>query len=161
MQQPWKGLLSRQSVTRGSAASLLSEDRDRELTSQMGVAAASVLMSHQALQRDHGIVTQLLAVINSICHTVHAAIWALLIAGSVVLLLHIPEMRKGRAIAEARRLQEISEQNRFYCEKWGMTARSHEHVICMMDLDHIRKDVEQRIADGTEEARQWDTQTPT
>ena len=45
---------------------LLSEDRDRELTSQMGVAAASVLMSHQALQRDHGIVTQLLG-----CHQQH------------------------------------------------------------------------------------------
>ncbi len=32
----------------------------------MGVAAASVLMSHQALQRDHGIVTQLLG-----CHQQH------------------------------------------------------------------------------------------
>ena len=89
------------------------------------------------------------AVINSIYHTAHAALWALLIAGSVVLLLHIPEMRKGRAIAEARRLQEISEQNRFYCEKWGMPARSHEHLICTMDLDHIRKEIEESVAAET------------
>jgi predicted nuclease with TOPRIM domain len=113
------------------------------------MAAASVLMSHQALQRDHSIVSNSGAVINSIYHTVHAALWALVIAGSVVLLLHIPEMRKGRAIAEARRLQEISEQNRFYCEKWGMPARSHEHLICTMDLDHIRKEIEESVAAAT------------
>ena len=112
----------------------------------MGVAAASV-MSHQSLQglRDHGMSRNSWAVINNIYHTLHAALWALLIAGSVVLLLHIPEMRKGRAIAEARRLQDVSEQNRFYCEKWGMPARSHEHVICAMDLDRIRKETEESI----------------
>ena len=63
----------RPSATRGRAfaASVLPKDRDArlrgiKLTSQMGVAAASVLMSHQALQRDHGIVTQLLG-----CHQQH------------------------------------------------------------------------------------------
>jgi len=147
MQQPWKGLLSRQSVTRGSAASLLSEDRDRELTSQMGVAAASVLMSHQALQRDHGIVTQLLGCHQQ--HLPHRACGPLGTAHRWIGGFHIPEMRKGRAIAEARRLQEISEQNRFYCEKWGMTARSHEQLICTMDLDNIRKGIEESVAAAT------------
>ena len=46
----------------------------------------------------------------------------------------------------AQRAQEISEQNKLYCEKWGMPARSHEHLICTMDLDHIRNEIEQRIA---------------
>ena len=50
---------------------------------------------------------------------------------------------------EARRLQEISGQNRFYCEKWGMTARSHEQLICTMDLDHIRKEIEESVAAAT------------
>lgn len=75
--------------------------------------------------------------------------WALLISGTAWLLLHIPQMRDARARAEAQRVQEVSEENKLYCEKWGMPARSHEHVICVMDLDHIRKDVEQRIADDT------------
>jgi hypothetical protein len=56
-------------------------------------------------------------------------------------------MREARAIAEAQRVQKISEQNKFYCEKWGMPARSREHLICTMDLDYIRQEVEQRIAD--------------
>jgi hypothetical protein len=86
-------------------------------------------------------------IIHRIYDTVHAALWALLIAGSVFLLLHIPQMREARAIAEARRAQEISKENKFYCEKWGMRAGSHEHLICTMDLDHIRQEVEQRIAD--------------
>jgi hypothetical protein len=78
-------------------------------------------------------------------HTVHAALWALLISGSVVLLLHIPDMRRARAVAEAQRLRKISEENRLYCEKWGMPARSHEHLICTMDLNRIRQEVEQHI----------------
>ena len=89
------------------------------------------------------------ASIRSVSSTVHTALWALLISGTVWLLLHIPQMRDARARAEAQRVQEVSEENKLYCEKWGMPARSHEHVICMMDLNHIRKDVEQRIANDT------------
>jgi hypothetical protein len=82
------------------------------------------------------------ATIHRVYDTVHAALWALLIAGTVFLLLHIPHMREARAIAELQRVQKISEQNKFYCQKWGMPD-----LICMMDLDHIRQEVEQRIAD--------------
>jgi hypothetical protein len=89
------------------------------------------------------------AIIHNIHNTVHAALWALLIAGSAFLLLHIPQMREAGAIAEAQQVQEISEQSRFYCEKWGMPARSHEHLICTMDLDQIRTEVDQRIADDS------------
>ena len=87
------------------------------------------------------------AIIRRVYDTVHDALWALLLAGTVFLLLHIPQMRDARAIAEAKRMQEIAEQNKFYCQKWGMPAGSHEHLICTMDLDHIRQEVEQRIAD--------------
>ena len=103
-------------------------------------------MLRNRLRRNHR------AVINSVCRTVHAALWALLIAGTAVLLLQIPEMRRAAAIAEAQRLQEISDENKFYCEKWGMPARTHEHVICTMDLGHIRQQIEQRIAD---ESAHW------
>jgi hypothetical protein len=86
-------------------------------------------------------------IIHRVYDTVHAALWALAIAGTVFLLLHIPQMRDARAIAEAQRAQEVSQENKFYCEKWGMRAGTHEHLICMMDLDAIRAKVEQRIAD--------------
>jgi hypothetical protein len=97
--------------------------------------------------RDSALSRNSWAIIHRVYDTVHAALWALLIAGTVFLLSHIPHMREARAIAEAQRVQEISDQNKFYCEKWGMPARSHEHLICMMDVDHIRQEVEQRIAD--------------
>jgi hypothetical protein len=88
-------------------------------------------------------------IIHRVYDTVHTALWALAIAGVVFLLLHIPRMREGRAIAEVQRAQEISEENRFYCDKWGMRAGSHEHLICTMDLNHIRQQVEQRIGDDS------------
>jgi hypothetical protein len=94
--------------------------------------------------------TSRLAAWTIICRvydTVHMALWALLIAGTLFLLLNIPRMREARVIAEAQRAQEISQENKFYCEKWGMRAGTHEHLICMMDLDAIRAKVEQRIAD--------------
>jgi hypothetical protein len=56
-------------------------------------------------------------------------------------------MRDALAIAEAQRVLEISQENKLYCEKWGMPANTHEFVICTMDLNDIRAKVEQRIAD--------------
>jgi hypothetical protein len=71
------------------------------------------------------------------------------IAWVVFLLLHIPQMRDARVRAEVQLAQEISEENKFFCEKWGMRADTHEHIICTMDLNAIRAKVEQRIADDT------------
>jgi hypothetical protein len=88
-------------------------------------------------------------IIHQVYDTVHMALWALLIAGTVFLLLHIPQMRDARAIAEAQRAQEIYQENKLYCEKWGMRSDTHEHLICTMDLDGIRAKVEQRIADDS------------
>jgi hypothetical protein len=77
------------------------------------------------------------------------ALWALGIAWVMFLLLHIPQMRDARAIAEAQRVLEISQENKLYCEKWGMPAGTHEHITCTMDLDAIRAKVEQRIAEDS------------
>ena len=78
---------------------------------------------------------------------VHMALWALLVAGTAFLLLHIPQMRDARAKAEAQRALEISQENKLYCEKWGMRAGTHEHITCTMDLDAIQAKVEQRIVE--------------
>ena len=88
-------------------------------------------------------------IIRQVYDTVHMALWALLVAGVVFLLLNIPRMQETRAIAEAQRVLEISQENKLYCEKWGMRSGTHEHIICTMDLDAIRAKVEQRIADDS------------
>jgi hypothetical protein len=88
-------------------------------------------------------------IFHQIYDTVPMALWAPLVTGTVFLLLHIPQMRDARAIAEAQRALEISWENKLYCEKWGMRAGTHEHIICTMDLNAIRAKVEQRIADDS------------
>jgi hypothetical protein len=80
---------------------------------------------------------------------VHIALWALLAASVVVMIISIPRLSDARARAERQRAQEISEENKYYCAKWGMRANTHEYLICMMDLDDIRAKVEQRISEDT------------
>ena len=62
-------------------------------------------------------------IVRRVYDTVNMAFWALAIGVVVFLLLHIPQMREARAIAEAQRAQEISQENKLYCEKWGMQIR--------------------------------------
>jgi hypothetical protein len=77
----------------------------------------SVVLSGSARLRVAALPSSLWAIIDSVGRTIHAALWALLIAGTAFLLLQIPEMRRAGAIAEAQRLQEIAEENKLYCEK--------------------------------------------
>ena len=86
-------------------------------------------------------------VIRRLNNEINVVLWAVGLAGAVYLLLHIPEMRDARVRADAQLAQQISDENKFYCEKWGMPSGTHEHVICTMDLVHIRQETEQRIAD--------------
>jgi hypothetical protein len=82
-----------------------------------------------------------------IYHTVHVALWALLASWVVIMVSNLPSVSKARATAERQRAQEISEENRIYCEKWGMKAGTHEHILCTLDLQELRAKVQQRIAD--------------
>src|SRR5262249_20600993 len=79
--------------------------------------------------------------------TAHAALWALAVAWVTYLVINFPRVVEARAVIERQRLQEISDENRFYCEKWGMKAGTHEHTLCTLDLQQIRERVEPRIAD--------------
>jgi hypothetical protein len=87
------------------------------------------------------------ATIRRIYDIVHAAFWALAVAMVVITIINIPQISDARRRAEVQRVQEISEENRFYCTKWGLRANTHEHLICMMDLDAIRAKVEERISE--------------
>ena len=87
------------------------------------------------------------ATIRRIYDIVHAALWALAVATVVNMIINIPQISEARRRAELQRVQEISEENRFYCTKWGLRANTHEHLICMMDLDAIRAKVEERISE--------------
>lgn len=80
---------------------------------------------------------------------VHMALWATLVA--VVLFLSVftlPKLPEMQARAALERAAEIAAENSFYCEKWGFTPASHQHTMCTVDLQHIRKKIEQRSAEN-------------
>ena len=85
------------------------------------------------------------SVIRRVHNELNVALWAVGVAGMVYLLLHIPEMQDARARADAQLAQQISDENKSYCVKWGMPAGTHEHVICTMDLVRIRQETEERV----------------
>jgi hypothetical protein len=87
--------------------------------------------------------------VRKIYDTVHAALWALLAGWVVTFVINLPRMLDAQTVAERQRLQEISDENRFYCEKWGMKAGTHEHSLCTLDLQEIRARVGARIASDT------------
>jgi hypothetical protein len=77
----------------------------------------------------------------------HPIFGALAAASMAIMIIQIPEMVKARASVERQRTQDIFEENRLYCEKWGMKAGTHEHTLCTIDLQEIRARVELRIAE--------------
>ena len=85
--------------------------------------------------------------IRRVYGAVHAVLWALLAASALAIIFNFPRMLEARTVAERQRVQEISEENKFYCEKWGLRANTHEHVICTMDLNEIRERAEKRVVE--------------
>jgi hypothetical protein len=78
---------------------------------------------------------------------VHVALWSLLTAVMLFLILNIPRMSAAQSAAAHQRALNIAEENRSYCEKWGMEPGTHEHTLCTLDLQELRARIEQRIAD--------------
>ena len=85
------------------------------------------------VRRIYDLVDQLLLILVIAMGLV--AIWA---------ILHIPQARER---FERTRAQEISEENRHYCEKWGRKAGTHEYTLCTIDLYDIRQNQTKRISD--------------
>jgi len=87
--------------------------------------------------------------IRRIYNVVHTTFWALLAAWVAIIIVNIPRLQEARAAIERQRAQQILEENRFYCEKWGLGPTTHEHVICTMDLNDIRAQVEPRLVEDS------------
>jgi hypothetical protein len=84
--------------------------------------------------------------VRKIYDIVHAAFWALLAAWIAMFIINFPRILDARAVVQRQLLQEISDENRFYCEKWGMKSSTHAHTLCTLDLQEIRAREGARIA---------------
>jgi hypothetical protein len=88
------------------------------------------------------------SIILRVYHSLHAVLWALLVALVATMIINIPRMLKERAIAEHARAVEISNESRVFCEKWGMPAGTDQHASCVLDLQEIRASEDRRVAEA-------------
>ena len=85
-------------------------------------------------------------IVETIYDNVHAALWAILCVYVLYTAVFVmPGIPAARARLEGQRLSEIAAENRFYCEKWGMPVGTHKQVLCTLDLQTIRANVERRM----------------
>ncbi len=89
-----------------------------------------------------------MAVVGLVYDCVECGLWALSVAFVlyfvIFLLPHLPENARR---AESIRALNIAEENRAFCEKWGMKQGTHEHLLCTMDLQQLREKIRQDSAD--------------
>jgi len=76
---------------------------------------------------------------------VHIALWAGLAVWLAILLNSLPKISEARAIAEREQALELTDENNFYCTKWGLVPGTHKHTICTMDVQEIRAKHEKRL----------------
>ena len=71
------------------------------------------------------------------------------IAAFVVFFLAFvaPRLPEAAARAEALRVQEIAQENEWYCAKWQMGLGTKMHDQCISDLQELRSKIQDRLAD--------------
>ena len=86
--------------------------------------------------------------ISVIYDNVHIALWAMLVSFVFYFLTIIaPNIPAAQAKYQRDRIQQIATEHEFYCNKWGMGARTQAHDQCILDLQAFRAQVENRIYD--------------
>ena len=89
-----------------------------------------------------------LALVQSIYDFVHLTLWATLAAFVVFFLAFVaPRLPEAAARAEALRVQEIAQENEWYCAKWQMGLGTKMHDQCISDLQELRSKIQDRLAD--------------
>lgn len=91
-----------------------------------------------------------MVIVPQVYDWVESAVWAALTAFVLYFLIHIlPDLPENARRAASLRAASIAAQNRSYCEKWGMKPGTRAHAACAMDLQALRRTIEQDIADDS------------
>jgi hypothetical protein len=73
--------------------------------------------------------------VHSVGTVVLAGVAAIVVAW---VLANLPRMSDAAARAAQQRAQEMADQNRALCEKWGLPAGSRRRSECVRDLTDLR-----------------------
>jgi hypothetical protein len=89
-----------------------------------------------------------MAVVRRVYDVVESALWAALLAFVIFFLIRVvPSIPENARRAESIRMLNVAAENSVYCERWGMKRATHEHTLCTMDLQELRRKIERERAD--------------
>jgi hypothetical protein len=77
------------------------------------------------------------------------ALCAVVISIAAFYVAITPRMIEARGAIERKIEEDIAQESRIACEKWGMLATTLAHISCVADLAAIRKKHDDRRADDT------------
>ena len=71
-------------------------------------------------------------------------LYAVITAATVWFLMQLPGLAAAAARGQAVQAAAMERQNRSMCEKWGLRRGTHEHTLCTIDLQELRRQDETR-----------------
>jgi hypothetical protein len=90
-------------------------------------------------------------VVRAVYDEVNLALWATAVAFMVYFATFVaPKLPQLRAEVELTRLQQITAENEAYCAKWRMGPTTAMHNECLLDLQQLRANIENQLAEATE-----------
>lgn len=85
-------------------------------------------------------------IIPRLYDVIKAALWGGLAIWAVTAVWIIAQTPHNRAEFQRRLTDEVFEENRFYCTRWGFKEGTHEYNLCEIDLADIRAKAEERTS---------------
>ncbi len=87
-------------------------------------------------------------VVGKIYDNVECALWAALLSFTIYFVTCVvPGLPENARRAEIARTLKVADEDRSYCEKWGIGPGTEQHARCTMDLRELRKKIERELAD--------------
>lgn len=85
-------------------------------------------------------------VIRRLHTALNAALWACAILLALIAIYTLsPAGTRSLAAAHEKMLDEIADESRAFCEKFGMPAGTEQHTRCLNELNRIRANEDQRV----------------
>ena len=67
-------------------------------------------------------------------------LWAVVAGWSI-----FNRLTSSPAELQRQRIEALSDENRFYCTRWGFAEKTHEFNLCVLDLDEVRQKERERL----------------
>jgi hypothetical protein len=84
--------------------------------------------------------------VQKIYDTIHAALWAILVAFVLFFVFFVlPKMPEIHLQAEMQRAKMIAAEDEVCCAKLGMGKGTQKHDECLFEIERFRSEVEQRV----------------